>query len=37
MAHQPGAVGCLRPLKRPEVYEAVPRRVPGLDGQIRSR
>jgi hypothetical protein len=35
MAHQPGAVGSLRPLKPPEACTAVPRRVRGLDGQIR--
>jgi hypothetical protein len=27
----------LRPLEPPEAYKAVPRRVLGLDGQIRSR
>jgi hypothetical protein len=27
----------LRPLEPPEAYKAVPRRVRGLDGQIRSR
>jgi hypothetical protein len=27
----------LRPLEPPKAYKAVPRRVRGLDGQIRSR
>jgi hypothetical protein len=29
--------GSLRPLEQPEAYKAVPGRVRGLDGQIRSR
>jgi hypothetical protein len=29
------APGALRPLEPPEAYKAVPRRVRGIDGQIR--
>jgi hypothetical protein len=34
-AHQPGAVGSLRPLKPAEACKTVPRRARGLDGQTR--
>jgi hypothetical protein len=32
----PVRASSLRPLERPETYKTVPRRVRGLDGQIRS-